>query len=327
MQDKKRKKSKRVILIIVTVIITLSIGWILFLPKKRTEDFSQSVTVTKEIIRDVIQISGYIQPAQQQNLQSPGEGLIKKVAVKEGDTVKKGALIFALDNTYQTFQVAKQEFLIEKEQLQGYSKNLELMKLELESLKRALRDRSVYAKFDGIVVSFDLTEGSYVMPKDNFGVIIDRSFFKSTVDVSERDVPRLKIGQKVILNFQALGDEEVEGRVTYHSSIAKASAQRGSTVIETKIVVDKLPENVLPGYSFSGKILSGEDEEVLLLDQTAISYDKGEPYVERLLENGKVERVNIEVEAYTPGTVKVLSGLKEGDTLRVNTPGMTPPAW
>ena len=320
MQDTKQK-NKKTILIVIAAIIILLIVWILFLPKKGTE-VSQTVTVTKEVIQDVIQVSGYIQPAQQQNLQSPGEGLIKKVAVKEGDIVKKGDLIFALDNTYQAFQVAKQEFLIEKEQLQGYSKNLELMKLELESLKRALRDRSVYAKFDGIVVSFDLTEGSYVMPKDNFGVIIDRSFFKSTVDVSEGDVPRLKVGQKVLLSFQALGDEKVEGRVTYHSSIAKSGSQRGATVIETKIVVDKLPENVLPGYSFSGNIIAGEDEEVLLLDQTALSYDKGEPYVERVLENGKIERVNVEVEAYTQGTVKVLSGLKEGDTLRVK-----PPKW
>ena len=54
----------------------------------------------------------------------------------------------------------------------------------------------------------------------------------------------------------------------------------------------------------------------------ALSYDKGEPYVERVLENGKIERVNVEVEAYTQGTVKVLSGLKEGDTLRVK-----PPKW
>ena len=316
MQDTKQK-NKKTILIVIAAIIILLIVWILFLPKKGTEEVSQTVTVTKEVIQDVIQVSGYIQPAQQQNLQSPGEGLIKKVAVKEGDIVKKGDLIFALDNTYQAFQVAKQEFLIEKEQLQGYSKNL-----ELESLKRALRDRSVYAKFDGIVVSFDLTEGSYVMPKDNFGVIIDRSFFKSTVDVSEGDVPRLKVGQKVLLSFQALGDEKVEGRVTYHSSIAKSGSQRGATVIETKIVVDKLPENVLPGYSFSGNIIAGEDEEVLLLDQTALSYDKGEPYVERVLENGKIERVNVEVEAYTQGTVKVLSGLKEGDTLRVK-----PPKW
>ena len=321
MQDKKQK-NKKIILIVIAAIIILLIVWILFLPKKGTEEISQTVTVTKEVIQDVIQVSGYIQPAQQQNLHSPGEGLIKKVAVKEGDTVKKGDLIFALDNTYQAFQVAKQEFAIEKEKLQGYSKNLELMKLELESLKRALRDRSVYAKFDGIVVSFDLTEGSYVMPKDNFGVIIDRSFFKSTVDVSEGDVPRLKVGQKVLLSFQALGDEKVEGRVTYHSSIAKSGSQRGATVIETKIVVDKLPENVLPGYSFSGNIIAGEDEEVLLLDQTALSYDKGEPYVERVLENGKIERVNVEVEAYTPGTVKVLSGLKEGDILRVK-----PPKW
>ena len=81
MQDTKQK-NKKIILIIAAAIIILLIVWILFLPKKGTEEISQTVTVTKEVIQDVIQVSGYIQPAQQQNLHSPGEGLIKKVAVK-----------------------------------------------------------------------------------------------------------------------------------------------------------------------------------------------------------------------------------------------------
>lgn len=315
-----KNKNRTIISIVIFGIITFAVIWILFLPKKKTEDISQTVNVYKEIIQDKIQISGYIQPAQQQNLQSPGEGIIIKVAVKEGDRVKKGDLIFALDNTYQAYQVAKQEFAIEQEKLIGYSKKVDLMELELESLKRVLKDRSVYAKFDGVVVSLDVNEGSYVLPKDNFGIIIDKSFFRSTVDVSERDVPRLRVGQKVLLSFSASGDEEVEGRVSYHSSIAKSNSQRGSTVIETKIIVDKLPENILPGYSFTGKIIAGKDEEVLLVEQRAVLYDLGEPYAERILENGKIEKVRIEVEAYDQGIVKILSGLNEGDSLRVSTP-------
>ena len=76
MQDTKQK-NKKIILTVAAAIIILLIVWILFLPKKGTEEVSQTVTVTKEVIQDVIQVSGYIQPAQQQNLQSPGEGLIK----------------------------------------------------------------------------------------------------------------------------------------------------------------------------------------------------------------------------------------------------------
>ena len=125
MQDTKQK-NKKIILIVIAAIIILLIVWILFLPKKGTEEVSQTVTVTKEVIQDVIQVSGYIQPAQQQNLQSPGEGLIKKVAVKEGDTVKKETLFLPLTIPIRLFKLQSRNLLLKKKNCKAILKILNL---------------------------------------------------------------------------------------------------------------------------------------------------------------------------------------------------------
>lgn len=316
-QEKKKQKRKKVLRILIPIIIIGILAFIFF-PKKGTGNVVSTVTVKKEIIKDQIQISGYIEAAQQQVLQPPGEGLVKRVKVKEGDKVKKGDLIFALDTSYQEMQVAKQEFAIAQEEISGASKRLTLMQKELELLLKQLEDRSVYAKFDGIIASFDLSEGVYVLPKDIFGTIIDRSYLKATVSIAETDASRLAINQTALLSFQAIPGTELTGKVTAYPSIAKINSQRGTTVIDAKIKVDNPPENILPGYSFSGKIIAGEDEEVLLVEQSAIFYDKGVPFVEKIIGENKTEKINVEILPYMRGFVKVISGLNEGDVLKSN---------
>ncbi len=275
------------------------------------------ITLKEDVVKKHIQISGHIEAAQEQILQSPGEGIVKKVNIKEGDLVKKGQLIFSLDSSLQEMQVAQQEFAIEQEKVNGRSIRLKLMQKELALKRKQLADRSIYAKFDGVAAMFSLTEGSYAQPKDSFGVIIDRSFLKSTVAVSERDASKLAVGQEVLLEFVALPDVEVKGEITAYPSIAKSNSSGGETVVEAKLLVKNPPKEILPGYSFYGKIVYGKDEKVILISQQAIFYDKGKPYVNKILENKEIEKVQVEIEPYMEGVVKLVSGdLKAGDQLQ-----------
>lgn len=323
MQEKKRKKKRgklKKIIIFGIIALLSSFGFFKFCKGETVVAIElPPIEVKKEITKNQIQISGYIEAAQEQKLQSPGEGIVSSVKIKEGDVVKKDQLLFSLDSTNQQLQLAKQNFAIEQERMNGAARKITLMQQERALLAKQVKDRSVFAKFDGIVAYLDLSQDQYAKAQDNFGTIIDRSYLKATVEVSESDAYRLSLGQKVTLYFSALPGVAVEGVVEAFPAIARLNTQRGNTVLDTKIVVENPPDGVLPGYSFYGAIIAGEDEEVLLCDKNAIRYEEGQPFVDKILEDGKMEAVKVEIAPYIQGFVKFISGVKEGDKLKNQT--------
>ncbi len=322
LKEKKRRKRKGRVKKLITFLIIICIcgfGVFQFCNKKEVAKVElPPVEVKKEIEKNQIQISGYIEAAQEQKLQSPGEGIVSTVRIKEGDLVKKGQLLFSLDSTSQRLQLAKQNFAIEQERVNGAKRKISLMEQERSLLAKQVRDRSVFAKFDGIVAYLNLTQDQYAKAQDYFGTIIDRSYLKATVEVAESDAYRLSLGQKAKLTFSALPGVEVFGTVTAFPAIARLNSQRGNTVLDTKIIVEDPPSGVLPGYSFYGAIIAGEDEEVLMCDKSAIRYVEGQPYVDKILPDGMFEIVKVEIAPYIQGFVKFTStsGLKEGDKLK-----------
>lgn len=323
LKDKKRKrkrgKIKKIIIFLIVALIAIFLTYNCFNTKPKETIELPAIEVKKEISKNQIQISGYIEAAEEQKLQSPGEGIVSVVNIKEGDVVKKGQLLFSLDSTAQQVQLAKQAFAIEQERINGAARRIALMQQERSLLAKQVKDRSVFAKFDGIVAYLNLKEDQYAKAQDNFGTIINRSYLKTTVEVSESDAYRLAIGQKATLFFSALPGVEVEGKVTAFPAIARLNAQRGNTVLDTKIVVQNPPDSVLPGYSFYGSIIVGEDEELLICSKNAIRYEEGQPYADKMLDDGKIEAIKLEISPYIQGFVRIVSGLNEGDKLKDQT--------
>ena len=311
----RQRKSRKTKIIVIVCIAALVGAWYVFMKPKNTKTGDlPPLTVKKEIERNQIEVSGYIEAAQTQVLEAPGEGFIEQVLVKEGNKVKKGALLFALDTDKQSYDVARQSFAIKQEQINGSSQKLSLMEQELRLLEKQLADRKVYAKFDGIVAAFTISQGQYAKAKDTFGTLIDRSFLKATVEIAESDASRLAVGQKVDMAFPAEPDIKVQAEVISYPAIARLTSL-GRTVVDTLIRLDNPPEKILPGYSFNGTIVTGADSEALIVEQDAIRYVEGKPFVDKVVGN-TTQEIAVTVEPYIKGFVKILSGVQENDVLK-----------
>lgn len=311
----RQRKSRKKRTIIIVCIVALVGGWYVFMkPKNTTTSALPPLTVKKEIEHNQIEVSGYIEAAQTQVLEAPGQGFIEQVLVKEGDKVKKGTLLFALDTDKQSYEVARQSFAIKQEQINGSSQKLRLMEQEQQLLEKQLADRKVYAKFDGIVAAFTISQGQYAEAKDTFGTLIDRSFLKATVEIAESDASRLAVGQKVDMSFPAEPEISVQAKVISYPAIARLTSL-GRTVVDTLIRLDNPPEKILPGYSFNGTIVTGADSEALIVEQDAIRYVEGKPFVDKVV-GTTTEEIAVTVEPYTKGFVKIISGVQENDVLK-----------
>ena len=105
----------------------------------------------------------------------------------------------------------------------------------LDRARSALEDACLTAPFAGTVTRVDLREGEMVTAGLPVIVIGDLSHLRvETTDLSEIDVAKVKVGQKVDITFDALPETKLAGRVTkiYPMATQKEGGTNYTVVIE-----------------------------------------------------------------------------------------------
>ena len=318
MKTKSNPKSKFVKILVICVIILICIFVVAFLirnSKKSENQDNQTFMVRKEVFENVIEISGNISAAESQTLQAAGEGTVQKVFVKEGDFVKKGQVLLELDAVEQRYNLAKHEYSMEQTRINGAKRELELMEHQRQVLKNKITDRMVTAYFDGIIVQLSVSEGDVVEAKDEVGKIINRDYMTADVEIVENDVHKLKKGQIVKFTFPAYEDLEVTGYVESFPAVGRITS-RGATVVDAVVKIDNPPEEILPNFSFTGEIEITPPKDYLIVERSAIGQKGGKSFAEKILPDGSVQAVDIQIEPYGFEFVNIISGLNEGDVLK-----------
>lgn len=306
------KKGKlQLIIISSAVFIVISTGLTItrmLLSKKTNKNIVYHVK--KETYENCIEIAGTVSAAEEQTLQALGAGTVLNVFVKKGDRLKKGDIIIQLDSTEQEYNIAKLDYDMAASKISGSKKELELQEKQRLSLLRKLEDRKVTATFDGIIADLDVSEGDSLEAKDSVGTLVNIDYLTADVEVSETDVPKLKIGQRVDFTFPAYKGT-VQGYVVGWPAIGEVTS-RGATVVKAKVRIDDYPEQILPNFSFTGKIQITEPTDNIIVERYAIAYEDKKPYVETV--TGK--RIDVKVQPYGKQYVKILEGLNGGEVLK-----------
>lgn len=309
-------KKKKVVKIIIIVIAVFSIIFFTLIALRKiinskTSD-NTTYTVNKETYENVIEISGTIAAAQEQTLQALSDGTVLEVNVKAGDSVKKGDTIIQLDDTEQVYNLAKHDYSMATTRISGSERELALMETQRLSLVQKIADRKVVATFDGVIADLDVSVGDSLEAKDEVGTLVNVDYLTAEVEISETDVSKLKVGQKVIFSFPAYTKSDVEGYVVGWPTIGEVTS-RGATVVDAKLRIDDYPKEILPNFSFTGKIEISPKEENLVVERYAIAYEDGNAYVV-LSKNG--EKKSVKVMPYGTGYVKITEGLEGGEVLK-----------
>ena len=213
-----------------------------------------------------------IVPIQKADLSFPSVGRVKAVNVKVGDQVTAGTVLVELDTTLLEAKVKEAEANLTVAQVQvNYLKRVGTDEVHLESAQaeadraQALLDSAnatlaaqsnLVAPFDGTVVSVEISPAETVVPGR---VVITMGDFSKlqveTKDLSERDVPRVQIGQTASVFIEAL-NKEFSGKVIDISRIS--STVGGDVVFKVTIAFDQQPQGLLWGMSADVNIEIGK---------------------------------------------------------------------
>lgn len=311
-------KSKKIPVIIIcsAILIGAAVSITAIKNKLSPSQTSQTTyTVKKEIYKNEISVSGTVSAAQEQTLQALSDGTVVAVFVKQGDKVKKGDTIIQLDDTTQQYNLAKHDYEMETTRISGSRKELALKETERLSLLQKISERKVLATFDGIIADIDVSVGDSLEAKDSVGTLVDASYLIADVEIPETDVAKLKTQQSVEFTFPSY-DGTVNGYVVGWPAIGEIT-DRGATIVKARLRIDEYPAEVLPNFSFSGKIKISPDQEFLIIERNAVSRDKNGAYA---ILDGTNEKIKITVEPYGKEYVKITSAnLTEGQILSEQT--------
>ncbi|MEA3512308.1 MAG: efflux RND transporter periplasmic adaptor subunit [Campylobacterota bacterium] len=164
-------------------------------------------------------------------------GFVNTVNVNEGDIVKKGQLLYAIDSTeidskkqqallavqmyenqyltmkrnYERFQRLLEKGLVSKfevEQLELGTKNLEDMvkitKAQVKEVDNQYQYLTIKAPNDGVVVRKTIKAGEMAIPGMPAIVLSDLSSLKIKTEVSEADLKNVFVGQKARVEIPSM---------------------------------------------------------------------------------------------------------------------------
>lgn len=235
-------------------------------------DNSNSSSSTQSSNANSVLASAVIVPVNDVQLSFSAIGRVTSVDVKVGDTVSAGQTLVTLDTTILEAKVREAEAnLLAADAQIRYLNRLATDALHFESaqadLARAqalldsakatlLAQSALTAPFDGTIVSVDIAPAETVVPGQVVIVLGDLSKYQiETTDLSERDVPRVQIGQSANVYIEAL-NEEFTGEVIDIDRIS--STLGGDVVYKVTIELDKQPQDLLWGMSADVQIQTAE---------------------------------------------------------------------
>jgi multidrug resistance efflux pump len=129
-------------------------------------------------------------------------------------------------------------------------------KLAVQSAQDGLDATRLIAPFPGEVASVMASSGDTILPGQVVLVISDVTHLHvETTDLSERDVPQVKLGQAVTISIKAL-NLDVGGKVSAISPLAESLG--GDVVYRVTILLDELPANLRAGMSVDAQFMASQ---------------------------------------------------------------------
>lgn len=177
------------------------------------------------------------------------------------------------------------------------SNNLD--EVELKYLNEELEKTKIRALKDGTITKIDAKEGE--VPKSAIARIETVNKLKIESLIKEYNVKDVKIGTKVIITSDALGDEEFEGKVSFINPTPEdldPNSQSKDVNYKTEIDISKEDsEKLSPGMTLRVKYILSEEEDTYHVPTTAIFNRDGKDYVLALKKGGNntYKIANVEV--------------------------------
>lgn len=186
---------------------------------------------------------------------------------------------------------------------------------------------TIYAPISGIISGLSLQEGSVIVETTNtsnsaqsatkIANIKTKALPMISVSLTEIDVPKVRLGDKATIKFDALTNKTFTGKVVSIDTAGTVSS--GVTTYPTVIRLDTESDSILPNMAASASIITDTKDNALIVPVAAVQKQTDGTSFVQVMKNGQPTQVTVQTGLSSDTETEIISGLSEGDTVITGT--------
>ncbi len=181
----------------------------------------------------------------------------------------------------------------------------------LQAAEAGLQNAEIVAPISGTITQFDAKVGQFASPNTPLVSIISSNAFEVDALVSEIDVGKIAINNKVSMTLDAFPGETFTGTVFYIDPAQTTT--NGVVGYKIKVAFDTSDPRMKSGLTANLTITTNHKDNVLLLPQYAILQNDNGTFVETV-ENKVVKDIPVKLGLQDEnGNVEIISGVTAGE--------------
>lgn len=292
-----------------------------------------SATVTGMVLEpqnfaENLSLSGSLEANEQVELRSEISGIVESVNFREGSKVNKGQVLFRVNDqelraTLAKIKTAEQlavenerraQLLLEKEAISQEEYDmaraaLQSAKAESQLIAAQLAKATIRAAFSGTIGLRYISEGTYVTPTTSVAKLVDTDRLKLSFSIPEKYSSQVGIGSEV--SFTTSGSAKLHTAKVYAIEPGVDIATR---TLKMRAIAENKEGKLIPGTFADVTLpLAAVNNAIMVPTEALIPIQNGKKIF--ITRDGLAREVIVETGARTAHSVRVLSGLKPGDTI------------
>jgi cobalt-zinc-cadmium efflux system membrane fusion protein len=217
-------------------------------------------------------------------------------------------------------QKIQSDFFSLTAEVKNLAAQLKLLQLDPEKIKQGelVEQVPVISPINGFIEKVNVMTGQYVEPQTQMFEILNNDHIHADLMVFEKDIYKVKVGQKVNFNIESMSGESMSAKIF---AVGK-SFEQNPKAVHVHAEIENKKSFLISGMYITGRISTGNDY-VYALPDGAIVNDDGKSLIfisEQDGDNWKFSTLEVITGQEEDGfiEIKLLSPLKKGSLVAMN---------
>ena len=275
-----------------------------------------------------LSLSGTLEANEQVEIRSEIMGVVDAINFKEGTQVSKGQVLLRVNDVELRAQLSKvatakqlasenerrAKLLLEKqaisqEEYDVASAEYKSAQAQSQLISAQLGKATIRAPFSGTIGLRYISEGTYVTPTTPIATLVNTKQLKITFSIPEKYASRIKMDSEI--SFTTSGSKTEHTAKIY---AIEPQIDVATRTLKMRAIAENPEAKLFPGM-FASVVLPLEtvDDAILVPSESLIPIQNGKMIF--VLEKGKAKQIKVETGSRTESSVRIISGLKAGDTI------------